>query len=122
MGHAQQAVSIFHFQRTINREAQHPTFMAGSLLAQNRFNALFASGRRYCQHVPAAPDPAGYYRTVLVVEGEAGYFDLAVFTKDLGRAERDASTSNQRRGLTEDDAVHIVCSSIKAQINRTKKG
>jgi hypothetical protein len=114
MGHA--------IQTHVNREAQHPTFMAGSLLAQHRFNELVGQGKRFCTYVPTVPDHDGYYRTVMVVEDEPGYFDMGVFSKDLGRAEQDASAANQRRGLTEDDATHIVCSSIKAQINRTKKG
>lgn len=101
-------------------EAQHPTFHAGSLLAQETFNLLTLAGRRYCHYVPVAPTD-GYYRTVMVVEGEPGYFDLGVSTKDLGRAERDASAKNQRIGLSDSDCVYIVCSSIKEQIKRERK-
>lgn len=105
MGHAEQ------------HEAQHPTFQAGSLLARNQFNSLTSAGKKFCHYVPLAPQD-GYYRTVMVVEGEPGYFDLGVSTKDLARAERDASAKNHRLGLSEDDATRIVCSSIKAQLNR----
>jgi hypothetical protein len=106
---------------TTQHEAISPTYPAWTFIARQRYNELAHEGRKHCYYVPPVPDLSGYFRTVVVFEGEPGFFCMGVFSKDQAKAERRASEDNQRNGVSEDEATRIVASSLIAQIAEGSK-
>lgn len=66
---------------------------------------------RWCWYALIAPDSQGLHRIVLVIENVGGY---------LRRAEGQASDFNRALGVSEEEATHIVFSSLRATHQKGK--
>jgi hypothetical protein len=84
---------------------------------------------RICYYIPPTqtPDPGSGYRVAIVEEDNAGYRWTGdapeggrqqpyYWGSTLAEAEAVARGENRRLGLTDDDVLHIVNSSIWAQL------
>lgn len=83
---------------------------------------LMASGRRWCYTIVATQDPEEYggYVPSLVVEGERGHWPMVgredqapwVWGDSLSKAQAVCLEYNAKRGLTQEDELRIVASTL----------
>jgi hypothetical protein len=72
-------------------------------------------GKRYCYYVPAIPNENGEFTVAIVIEKEAGYYLTDwEWGKDRKLAEEVCQQKNERLGISEDEALVIVLSSMYA--------
>jgi len=82
-------------------------------------NPHILDGRRWCWYVePCNVDTDGNYIPSIVVENESGHFPARDWKwgKDFNIACQAAKQLNERRGVSESEALDIVGSSIRASI------